>query len=446
MSDATATHEARGEQSAVLRSAAFVAFFLSGASSLVFQTLWSRLLQHVFGSSSVAISSVVSVFMGGLGLGAYYFGKRGDRLRDPLLLYACAEIGVGCAGLIIPLLLGSDGPLAQVNALLRNTFGASSPMFIAARFLCIAPLLIVPTFLMGSTLPLLARHFVQTHSSAQAASREVGRLYAINTLGAVVGVFASSFVLLPKLGVNAANVCATCTNFTLAALVLVLRRTHKPARAAAAEAAKGEAAATPDSTGASDALPRSLRRAAAVAFACSGFASLLYEVVWSRALIDTIGGSLYSFALILATFLTGIGFGSALASSIGQARAALQRSAPLAAGTLTVIAAGPLLPQLGLMAFTVVAFLGTALIAVFTALSRARAARDSLFTEAAPDLVLRAERRFALLMFATPVATALVVCVHEPDRLTRSTLAVVSAIAALLALLLALRERPMSLL
>ena len=75
----------------VLRPAAFIAFFLSGASSLVFQTLWSRQLSHVFGSSSLAVSSVVSVFMAGLGIGAFWFGRRADRIRDPLLLYAAAE-------------------------------------------------------------------------------------------------------------------------------------------------------------------------------------------------------------------------------------------------------------------------------------------------------------------------------------------------------------------
>src|ERR1700753_327161 len=85
--------ELLGERSNILRSATFSGFFLSGASSLVFQTLWSRLLSHVFGSSSIAVSSVVSVFMAGLGLGAFWFGRRADRLRDPLRLYALAETG-----------------------------------------------------------------------------------------------------------------------------------------------------------------------------------------------------------------------------------------------------------------------------------------------------------------------------------------------------------------
>ena len=78
-----------------MQLAPFIAFFVSGASSLIFQMIWSRLLYHVFGSSSVAISSVVSVFMGGLGLGAWLSGRFADRVRRPLLAYAWAELGVG---------------------------------------------------------------------------------------------------------------------------------------------------------------------------------------------------------------------------------------------------------------------------------------------------------------------------------------------------------------
>jgi spermidine synthase len=290
----------------MLQSAAFVAFFLSGASSLVFQTLWSRLLSHVFGSSSIAVSSVVSVFMGGLGLGAYLAGKYAERLRDPLLIYALAETAVGCLALLIPHLLVQDGFLAHVNAALRASFGSESSVFMWARFACIVPILIVPTTLMGSTLPLLSRHFVPAHSDANEASRTVGRLYAVNTFGAVVGVFASSFVLMPRFGVHAANSIAACSNFALAGLLLALRHRRLAPAAPQPAATENEPIA----------YPNTLRRAAALAFAGSGFASLLYEVVWSRALINTIGGSLYSFALILTTFLTGIAAGSALLSAL----------------------------------------------------------------------------------------------------------------------------------
>ena len=112
----------------LLGMVAFAAFFLSGASSLVFQTLWSRLLSHVFGSSSIAVSSVVSVFMGGLGLGAYVFGKRAERMRDPLLLYAVAELGVGAMALVIPHWLQCSNSRLQraMNAAYRRSRPARS--------------------------------------------------------------------------------------------------------------------------------------------------------------------------------------------------------------------------------------------------------------------------------------------------------------------------------
>jgi len=293
--------------------APFIAFFLSGASSLVFQTIWSRLLHHVFGSSSVAISSVVSVFMGGLGLGAFIFGRYADRVKRPLLLYALAELGVGAFALCVPALLRPEGWLASVNAALRQHLGAESFGFVLARFLCIVPVLIVPTTLMGSTLPLLSRHFVGASESAAAVGPRVGVLYAVNTVGAVLGVFLAGFVLMPRIGVAATNSAAVAMNVGLATLVLALRRRLGEGRSRrAAEPAPVNVDPTPGS------VPERTRRVAAVAFGASGFCSLLYEVVWSRALVNTIGGSVYAFALILMTFLTGIAGGSAVAAAIGR--------------------------------------------------------------------------------------------------------------------------------
>lgn len=421
-----------------LRIVAFVAFFLSGASSLVFQTLWSRLLSHVFGSSSIAVSSVVSVFMGGLGLGAYVFGKRAERVRDPLLLYALAECGVGAVALIIPHLLHSDGWLAHVNALLRERFGAGSAGFLIARFACIVPLLIVPTTLMGSTLPLLTRHFVSTHSSADDASRTVGRLYAINTFGAVIGVFASSFVLLPRFGVSVANTVAASTNFSLAALILLLRRLTRSA--AGHEAASSASAADEP---AEPGLPRVLRRAAALSFAGSGFSSLLYEVVWSRALVNTIGGSLYSFALILTTFLVGIGAGSALLSALLTRRV---RPLPLAAvggGAACLITFAPWTVHVSFVMALCVVGLALGAIAAATLFARNKVERLALFSEQDPRLL---ERSSALRVLLVPCALALVTLLQHTDRLSAISCAVVLAMCAFLALLLSTHRRPLALL
>jgi len=421
----------------MLQSAAFIAFFLSGASSLVFQTLWSRLLSHVFGSSSIAVSSVVSVFMGGLGLGAYLAGKYAERLRDPLLIYALAETAVGCLALLIPYLLVQDGFLAHVNAALRASFGSDSSVFMWVRFACIVPILIVPTTLMGSTLPLLSRHFVAAHSDANEASRTVGRLYAINTFGAVIGVFASSFVLMPRFGVHAANSIAACSNFALAGLLLALRRGRLPHAAPQQTAPESEPLA----------YPTALRRAAAFAFAGSGFASLLYEVVWSRALINTIGGSLYSFALILTTFLTGIATGSALLSALFARRV---RPLILAANGGSLAAALVFAPWAvhESKVYAAVAVISTLTVLTVSSLF-ARISSDRLALLVDDDDAARVqaynavrERRIAFGLLALPCASAAVALVQQPDRLSWATFAVVVAFCVFLALLLATYQRP----
>jgi len=426
-----------GARARMLRGAAFVAFFLSGASSLVFQTLWSRLLSHVFGSSSIAVSSVVSVFMGGLGLGAYLAGKYAERLRDPLLTYALAETAVGCLALAIPYLLVQEGFLAHVNAALRESFGSDSRLFLMARFACIVPILIVPTTLMGSTLPLLSRHFVAAHSDAGEASRTVGRLYAVNTFGAVIGVFASSFVLMPRFGVHAANTFAACSNFALAGLLLALRRGNIVSAAPQAAPAEAEQLA----------YPRVLRRAAALAFAGSGFASLLYEVVWSRALINTIGGSLYSFALILTTFLTGIATGSALLSALFARRV---RPLTLAANGGSLAAAlvfAPWAVHNGKV-YAAVCVISTLTLLTVSALF-ARISSDRLALLVDDDDAVRVhgelahrEQRIAFALLALPPASAAVALLQKPDRLAWATFAVVAAFCVFLALLLATYRRP----
>ncbi len=363
----------------------FIAFFVSGASSLIFQLIWSRLLHHVFGSSSVAISSVVSVFMGGLGLGAWLFGRIADRVRRPLLLYAWAELGVGLFALCVPLLVSPEGFLAHVNALLHRRFESGSTGLMLARFLCIAPVLIVPTTLMGSTLPLLSRHFVGASERAATVSRRVGALYAVNTLGAVTGVFLAGFVLMPNLGVAAANRVAVLMNFALAASIFVLRRQLGEGRARPVDTdTDADADSNSDAEGP---FPARVRIAAGVAFAASGFCSLLYEVVWSRALVNTIGGSVYAFALILMTFLTGIAGGSAVAARC-LGHGAARRSGALAfACALSVAGALPWGLQLGFLAWAAVGALGAGLSAAVAArASRRERERALLAGEAEVEL------------------------------------------------------------
>jgi spermidine synthase/MFS family permease len=425
-----------------VRPVAFIAFFLSGAASLIFQLIWSRLLHHVFGSSSVAISSVVSVFMGGLALGAWLFGRVADRIKHPLVVYAVVEALVGCAGLLVPLLVNPEGWLAGVNAWLRSQAGAESFEFMLVRFLCIVPVLIVPTTLMGSTLPLLARHFVQQEQAAGVASSRVGVLYAINTAGAVAGVLLAGFVLMPRFGVRITNALAASLNLGLAALVLSARRaltlpvatrpTPEFSEATADRLAEADAAI---------ALPRWARRAAAASFAVSGFASLLYEVVWSRALVNAIGGSIYAFTLILATFLTGIAGGSAYGSSVLSGSAWAGRGVAWATAVLCVLALTPLAVHEGRGAFALASLLGVGAVALVRALTRRRARRLALFD--AEPAGLTSAPGVGVSVVALPALLAIGCALHYADRLAWLTLTVVASVVLLLTLLNLLRRQPL---
>ncbi len=318
-----------------LRKLAFVAFFLSGASSLIFQSIWARMLGHVFGATGVAISTVVTVFMAGLGLGAWLAGRYGDRIKHPLMTYAVVELLVGFFALLVPELVSPEGWLADVNGFLRNELGAGSFEFMLARFFCVVPILIVPTTLMGSSLPLLSRHFVEREKSSGDVGSRVGALYAVNTLGAVCGVVLGGFILMPTIGLQATSLTAVAMNVLLAVGIFALRRpllgeSWSPGekmvifpwqstedRSAPEEDAQ-EAQTTSSDEPADDIalpVPAIARKAALATFAVSGAAALCSEVTWSRTLAMTIGSSVQGFSLILATYLTGISIGSALAAA-----------------------------------------------------------------------------------------------------------------------------------
>lgn len=283
-------------------------FFLSGASGLVFEAVWTRELTLVFGSTALAMSTVLSVFMGGLALGSWLAGRWADRIADRLRAYALAEAGVGLYALAVPLVLAGYPAL---NAAMYRLLGGSPVGLSLARFVAAALLLLVPTTLMGATLPLLSRHFVRDDGTSVAGT--VGRLYAINTFGAVVGTFVGGFVLLPGVGVRATNYTAAATNLSLAAAVWLARtRLRRPADDELA-AYKLETAAPAPPIFDATALQRTV---ALVAFAVSGAIAMVDQVLWTRALAIILGSSVYSFTLILLAFLVGLAGGAALISRL----------------------------------------------------------------------------------------------------------------------------------
>ncbi len=309
----------------------FLCFFLSGASGLVFEVIWTRMLTLVFGASTPAISTVLSAFMGGLALGSFLFGRFADRLKFPILTYAAMEAGVGIFSLLIPVVV--RGVYPPVSHWITNHGGNRFDVFTLLRFVVVALVLLPPTTLMGATLPLLAKHFVKQGGRL---GQRVGALYSVNTFGAVAGTFLAGFFLLPGVGLAWTNAIAGCTNLTLALLIVLFRKPLlggewpaswrdllpvKAVEAAKTEGADDEAAADEgDDEILEEGTSSMVRTATLVAAAGSGFAALAYEVILTRALDMVIGSSVYSFSIILIGFLVGIGGGSALASAILRAR------------------------------------------------------------------------------------------------------------------------------
>ncbi len=208
------------------RRFAHVAFLFSGASSLVFQTVWTRMLHHVFGAKSAAIGAVFVAFMVGLGFGAWISGRMADRIKHPIFAYALIEIAIAAWGLLIPFLVDSEGFLATVNAFLRQELSAESGTFMSARFLCVVPILLVPTTLMGMSLPLLAQHVAREErgKGPNLVGVYVGALYAIHIFGAACEPILPPFILMRTAGLAITNVIASSLCLTLAALIFAFRK------------------------------------------------------------------------------------------------------------------------------------------------------------------------------------------------------------------------------
>lgn len=299
-------------------------FFLSGLTGLLYEVVWIRTAGTVIGNTTYAIGTVVGVYMGGLALGAWIGGRAADRRTGArlLLLYGLLEIGVAVTALAVPFLILASEPIFRV---LWNAVGESTLLYAGLRALLVALLLIAPTTLMGATLPILSRYLSSGHD---VAAREAGRAYAVNTFGGVAGTVAAGFWLIPSFGLRATTFSAAALNLAIGAACLLLARGRG-----------GEVRAVLDPA------PKPHRLALAVS-AVSGFAALVYEVVWTRALILAMGSTVYAFTLVLTAFILGLAGGSAVCSRL-MARIRDPVAALAGVQAAIGIAAIALLPFLG---------------------------------------------------------------------------------------------------
>ncbi len=271
-------------------------FFGSGFAALVYELLWFRQLGFIFGNTVHAATTVVAAYMGGLALGAYLFGRRARTVQRPLRLFGLLEAGIGLYALAMPWLLGLVRAAYRAGYHeLSDDLSVLTPLRFALAFLA----LLLPTTLMGGTLPLLSEALLRARADF---GRRLGWLYGINTLGATAGVLGGGFLLLPAFGLPGTNAAAVLVNLVIGFSAWHLGRHPTPAATDAEERAEAAAPAEP---GARPALVLG-------AMAFSGFIALAFEVVWFRALILVFGSTTYSFCAMLGVFLAGIGIGSAL--------------------------------------------------------------------------------------------------------------------------------------
>jgi len=263
----------------------FTAIFISGASALIYQLIWVRLLGLVFGVSSFAVATVVAVFLLGLGLGSYFFGRWSERIRDPLRVYLYVELGIAATSLLAYVVIEALPVYRYLYEYAYNNLGFYG--LSVARLLLSTLVLLPPVFLIGGTMPLLAKYFLRNPENLGSS---FSKLYYLNTLGASAGVLLTGFVFVRLFGVIGTLMIAVGGNLLVALIVSLSKRGTQPVQSAAA----GKAPYT-----------------YMLAFLfLTGFISLGYEMLWVR-ILSTYGLSTsQAFALILAGFLLGFSIGA----------------------------------------------------------------------------------------------------------------------------------------
>lgn len=315
----------------------YLLFFLSGFSALVYEITWARKLSLIFGTDSYGIATILAVFFAGLALGSYLFsrmvtnrermgtnptssrvaGLRGasERMGNPLFLYGILELGIGVYAFLSPLIFELV-KTAQAGfwRIIAPSFGS----FNLFTFILSVIVLIIPTTLMGGTLPVIVTAAKDIRSNSLSirtnSANEAGLLYGINTLGAVLGVLLSGFLLIATIGVNETIWFAAGINIFIGAAAINLSK-RKNIRSNSSQSDIRSNSFVQDASNTSQHISLN-SRLILFSYFLSGFAAIALEVLWTRVLVLTIGGSTYAFSIVLAVFLSGIALGSGAGSWI----------------------------------------------------------------------------------------------------------------------------------
>ena len=297
--------------SRLLLCALVVLFFFSGACALVYQVLWLRTLGWVFGVTVYAASAVWAMFMVGLALGSGVAGFVADRVRNPLRWFGVTEALIGVTAFATPAVLGR---LQQAFVSVYPSLPHSLAALTAARLAIAFAILIVPTALMGATLPLVMR---ASSFKTSALGHQVGLLYGSNAAGAIVGTIAAGLYLIPQRGIHGTFLVAAGLNLLVGLSAIALSMAAGGLPATSRPDSSGESADTrvTETARSGDLTERRLRIILGV-FTVSGMVSMALEVVWFRMLTLFLRPTVYGFAVMLAMILAGISSGSFIVTPI----------------------------------------------------------------------------------------------------------------------------------
>jgi len=286
-----------------------VCFFFSGLTGLIYEILWTRMIVKIIGGAPFAVSIILTVFMGGLGLGSYLAGRSIDRVKEPVKLmriYGLLELAIAAYGLVLPLLLAALRPLYAIfyNQLFTHFMPYSFLTFVGC-----AAILLLPVVCMGATLPILCRFYV---TSLSHLGTHAGRLYGLNTIGAAVGALLCGFWLINLLGVWGTLILAVLVNAVIGLSCILIGYQARSGSAAGGVAVfdreQSRRKDTPEE--AANLKYSGAEIGALVIFAMSGFCAMAYEVMWTKLLGLIVGPTTYSFTIVLVTFILGLALGS----------------------------------------------------------------------------------------------------------------------------------------
>ncbi len=287
-------------------------FFISGACGLLYQVVWTRKLVLLFGTTSYAVSTVLSIFFLGLGLGSLWGGKLADKHTHPMRLYGIFEVIIGIWALLFIVFISAGESLVIY---ILQMVGPSYTMGIVLRGLMATLFLLVPVTLMGATLPLLSR-FVTAYGPVQGL--RIGGLYSLNTFGAVAGCLVTGFTLLATYGYTKTTLIGAVLNIGVGILAwgLSIKTEGKNGitNSTQPNIDSGRTESTPEKNESS--ISSRLAFMVVMAFALSGFCSLALEVMWMRLLTVLFLGTTYAFTTMLTSVLCGIALGSSFAALI----------------------------------------------------------------------------------------------------------------------------------